>query len=76
MLRCPWHGWEYDVSTGQSWFAPTKQRVRSYEVTIEQGDSLLDDPDTPAPGWQKGPYVAETFPVSIDRKYIVITIGT
>ena len=50
--------------------------MRSYEVTIEQGDSLLDDPDTPAPGWQKGPYVAETFPVSIDRKYIVITIGT
>ncbi len=19
-LRCPWHGWEFDVTTGQSWF--------------------------------------------------------
>ena len=19
ILRCPWHGWEFDVKTGQSW---------------------------------------------------------
>ena len=75
MLRCPWHGWEYDVRTGQSWFAPTEQRVRSYEVTVEQGGSFLEDPDAPAPGLQKGPYVAETFPVSIEKNYIVISIG-
>ena len=21
-LRCPWHGWEFDIRTGQSWFDP------------------------------------------------------
>ncbi|MFZ0849521.1 MAG: Rieske 2Fe-2S domain-containing protein, partial [Hyphomicrobiaceae bacterium] len=19
MVRCPWHGWEFDIRTGQSW---------------------------------------------------------
>ena len=72
----PWHGWEYDVSTGQSWFAPTEQRVRSYEVTIEQGDSLLDDPDTPCARLEERAIRGRDVPVSIDRKYIVITIST
>src|SRR5688572_18319660 len=27
ILRCPWHGWEFDVRTGQSWFDPSKIRV-------------------------------------------------
>src|SRR4051794_5613446 len=26
ILRCPWHGWEFDLRTGRSWFDP--QRVR------------------------------------------------
>ena len=36
ILRCPWHGWEFDVRTGQSWFNPEKQRVRRYPVTVER----------------------------------------
>jgi len=27
ILRCPWHGWEFDVKTGQSWVDPEKTRV-------------------------------------------------
>src|SRR6187402_1381634 len=34
ILRCPWHGWEFDVKTGQSWFDPTQTRVRAYSVTV------------------------------------------
>src|ERR1700761_9091475 len=26
MLRCPWHGWEFDIRTGQSWFDPQKTK--------------------------------------------------
>ena len=22
-LRCPWHGWEFELATGQSWCAPS-----------------------------------------------------
>ncbi len=28
------------------------------------------------PGLQKGPYVAETYPVSVEQQYIVIEVGT
>ena len=43
MLRCPWHGWEYDIRTGQSWWDPGRTRVRSYDVTIEAGGQLDQD---------------------------------
>jgi 3-phenylpropionate/trans-cinnamate dioxygenase ferredoxin subunit len=62
-LRCPWHGWEFDIRTGQSWFDPKKVRTRAYRTTIEPGAELV-----------KGPYVAETFPVRVEENYVVIEI--
>src|SRR4051794_24252435 len=35
ILRCPWHGWEFDILTGQSVFNPHRVRVRSYKVLVE-----------------------------------------
>jgi nitrite reductase/ring-hydroxylating ferredoxin subunit len=35
VLRCPWHGWEFDLSTGRSWWDPAKSRVRVYSVHTE-----------------------------------------
>ena len=52
IIRCPWHGWEFDLATGRSVFNPHKLRVRSYEVTIEPDD---EDPSI------------ETFPVTVER---------
>src|SRR5690349_19573519 len=37
IVRCPWHGWEFDVRTGQSWIDPAPLRVRRYEVSVEEG---------------------------------------
>ena len=31
ILTCIWHGWEFDVRTGQSWCDPVGLRVRTYE---------------------------------------------
>jgi nitrite reductase/ring-hydroxylating ferredoxin subunit len=64
VVRCPWHGWEYDLRTGQSWFDPARVIVRKYEVSVEPGQDL-----------QKGPYVAETYPVSVEQQYVVVEIG-
>src|SRR5271155_4227281 len=25
LVRCPWHGWEFDLATGQSWCDPLRQ---------------------------------------------------
>ncbi|HRW07636.1 MAG: Rieske (2Fe-2S) protein [Caldilineaceae bacterium] len=72
IVRCPWHGWEFDVKTGQSWFDPAKMRVRNYQVTVEKlGPDTLEPP---APGLEPGPYVAETYPVTIEQSYVVIEL--
>jgi len=62
-LRCPWHGWEFEIRTGQSWFDPKKVRTRAYKTTVETGSELV-----------KGPYVAETFSVKVEENYIVIDL--
>lgn len=78
ILRCPWHQWEFDVKTGQSWVDPEKVRVKSYEARTESESTLLSEPDTSkelaAAGLAKGPYVAETYEVSVERQYIVLSI--
>ncbi|MBA3416187.1 MAG: Rieske (2Fe-2S) protein [Chloroflexia bacterium] len=35
ILRCPWHGWEFDLATGRSIFDPHRTRVKSYPVEVE-----------------------------------------
>lgn len=72
VLRCPWHGWEFDVRTGQSWFDPARTRVRSYEASVTPGTALIAEAQAPEPGLVQGPYVAETYPVVIEEDYIVV----
>ncbi len=76
ILRCPWHGWEFDVKTGQSWYDPAQVRVRSYKVSVETIDpnSLETLAPNDADSHQKGPYVAETYPVTVEQSYVLIEI--
>jgi nitrite reductase (NADH) small subunit len=37
LLTCPWHGWQYDVRTGQNDFDRAIV-VRTYEVRVEDGE--------------------------------------
>ena len=32
VLHCPWHHWEYDVTTGRSVFGVSRSRLVTYEV--------------------------------------------
>jgi 3-phenylpropionate/trans-cinnamate dioxygenase ferredoxin subunit len=36
ILSCPWHGWEFDLTTGQM-IADEKVRLRTYPVVVEDG---------------------------------------
>jgi nitrite reductase/ring-hydroxylating ferredoxin subunit len=36
-LSCPWHGWQYDVTTGKNEFDHAIQ-LQTYEVKVEDGD--------------------------------------
>lgn len=87
ILRCPWHGWEFDVKTGQSWIDPEKTRVRTYAVSVENvstdAPSADADPaDTAAPsleideetGRTPGPLKAETYQVSVEQQLVFVEI--
>jgi nitrite reductase/ring-hydroxylating ferredoxin subunit len=63
ILRCPWHGWEFDVRTGQSYCEPDKIKARMFDVSLTEGRSIVE-----------GPYVAETFPVAVEGHYVVVTM--
>jgi len=42
VLVCPWHCWEFDITTGRSVFNPNRVRVRSYPVTVESEDDSVE----------------------------------
>jgi ferredoxin-NADP reductase/nitrite reductase/ring-hydroxylating ferredoxin subunit len=83
MIQCPWHGWEYDIETGQSFF---DSAVRPYPVGVEDGATVSSGDAAPlagtavlsvgtsAPTLQEGPFMAETFPVAVDDDYLVLTL--
>jgi 3-phenylpropionate/trans-cinnamate dioxygenase ferredoxin subunit len=42
ILRCPWHGWEFDITNGQSIFNPHRVRVRNYEISVGELEPSLE----------------------------------
>jgi nitrite reductase/ring-hydroxylating ferredoxin subunit len=88
MLQCPWHGWEYDLETGRSYFDSS---VRPYPVAVEEGERVREEIDAgelePAaeegatvatglsgPMLKAGPFTAETYPVTIEDDYLVVSM--
>jgi 3-phenylpropionate/trans-cinnamate dioxygenase ferredoxin subunit len=61
ILRCPWHAWEFDLLTGRSICDPARVKTRQWRVSAEPGATLME-----------GPYVAETFPVTVEEDYVVV----
>jgi nitrite reductase/ring-hydroxylating ferredoxin subunit len=66
IIRCPWHGWEFSVRTGRSWFDPERTRVRSYPARIRSGTELepVAEPELQA----------EIYPVRRDGAYVVVEL--
>jgi nitrite reductase/ring-hydroxylating ferredoxin subunit len=81
IITCPWHGWEFDLRTGQSWCDPERLRVRTYDVNITPGAALAEEEksdgseESPIPGSHRGPYVATTFSVSTEGNYVVVDLS-
>jgi nitrite reductase/ring-hydroxylating ferredoxin subunit len=40
LLMCPWHGWEFDLKTGQSYLDPRNTRIRTYSIAVEAGQNV------------------------------------
>jgi nitrite reductase/ring-hydroxylating ferredoxin subunit len=58
IIRCPWHGWEFDITSGRSIFNPHRVRVAAYKVTVEAADAEQ----------------IETYPVTVDDGLVVVHV--
>jgi nitrite reductase/ring-hydroxylating ferredoxin subunit len=62
-IRCPFHGWEFEIKSGQSYCAPDRLKIRKFDVAVQSGNELV-----------KGPYVAESYEVAVEDDYVVVTV--
>ena len=37
VLKCPWHGWEFDIQSGDALFGISQRKVKTYPVEIKDG---------------------------------------
>jgi len=58
IIRCPWHGWEFDITNGKSIYDPHKCRVKTYEVTVEEEEVTT----------------VETYPVTVESGNVVVHV--
>lgn len=42
ILRCPWHGFEFEMATGARPYVESRMRLRVYPARIENGEILVD----------------------------------
>lgn len=61
IIKCPWHGWEFEIASGRSVFNPHKVRVRTYDVTVEVM-AEEEDPSVPI------------YPVTIEDDLVVVHV--
>lgn len=60
ILRCPWHGWEFDLLTGRSLFDPAGCRVRSYPVSVGSDADAAEPPSV------------ERYPVTVEDRSVFV----
>ncbi|GAA0237138.1 Rieske (2Fe-2S) protein [Haladaptatus pallidirubidus] len=50
ILTCPWHGWEFDVTTGESVFNPHRVKAKTFETRVEPSQEGADCSETSSKG--------------------------
>mgnify|MGYP001228019240 CR=1 FL=1 len=59
IIRCAWHGWEFDIRTGKSRCEPEKIKATQYNINTKTGSEIIEEA-----------YEAETFNVSVEDNYV------
>lgn len=85
IIRCPWHGWEFDVKTGESLFSP-HLRTRSFETDVEEMTATIEGEATDENAGEEeakdrhGTDLAgdeppvETYAVEVEQEMVVVYI--
>jgi nitrite reductase/ring-hydroxylating ferredoxin subunit len=80
IIRCPWHGYEFDITTGEFVLDPRTVRSMTFDVTVESTATLGDDETAKDLDVEKAieedfgeaePEV-DTYPVSVEDDVIVV----
>jgi len=80
IIRCPWHGYEFDITSGEFVLEPRTVRSMTYDVTVESPNTLKDDESfedldveeaIEVEFGEREPEV-DTYPVSIEDDVIVV----
>lgn len=56
LLACPWHGWEYDIATGQSFMGPGRglAPALTYDVNVLPGSEVAAARESKQPESKQG----------------------
>lgn len=67
ILRCPWHGWEFDITTGRSIFDPASVRTKRIPVQVggKKSDCAAD---------LGGPDCVEAYEVEVEQAKIYVIV--
>ena len=71
IIRCPWHGYEFDITDGEFIIDSSKIRSRTYDVNVE---SPTDVEDLIVCEFGEEEPEADTYPVSVEDNLIVIEV--
>lgn len=80
ILQCPWHGWEFDVKSGESVFNPHQVKAKTFQTTVEPADTRTDGSGKDSQGVCSGcgttadgddPSV-ETYDVEVEHGTVVV----
>ncbi len=80
LIACPWHGWEYDLATGQSFMGPGRGNMAalSYDVSVLPGSELAREAGRPDQGstarWSAAPGGQQRADGRVPGPYIAETM--
>ncbi len=72
-VTCPWHNWEFDIRTGQSYWN-ARLRALPFRVAVESGEAVEASLGSGNAQRVAGPYTAETVPVAVEDHYLVVSL--
>jgi nitrite reductase/ring-hydroxylating ferredoxin subunit len=41
IVRCPWHGYEFEIASGRAIVDGSRMRVKTYDVALEGNDVVV-----------------------------------